>query len=104
MKPLEKLVGVPLSRIPRYVGGYSLGQVHYRDDDGVHQVTKLHPTLLVYLAEMKHSPATPKTEKEVRWMKQLYDLDLVYLVRGNEYWITRRSKEAQYDLFPFEIG
>ena len=104
MKPLEKLVGVPLSCVPRYVGGYFLGQVHYRDDNGVHQVTQIHPVVLAYLAGMKDGPASPKTEKEMRWVKKLYDLNLVYLVRGNEYWITRKGKEAQYDLFPFEIG
>lgn len=100
--PLEKLVEVPLERIPRYVGGYIIGKIHYRDDDGVQHTEQLHPVLLVYLAELKDHQKWPTSEKEKQWLQLLAAMQLVEANAEKGVYLTRRAKHAKYDLFPYD--
>lgn len=100
--PLEKLVEVPLEQIPRYVGGYVLGKVHYHDDDGVQRTEQLHPAFLVYLSELGKSPRWPTSEKEKHWLQVLAAMQLVGADAEKGVYLTHRAKHAKYDLFPYD--
>lgn len=102
MPRLEKLIEVPLSNIPRYVGGYIVGKVHYLDDDGVQHTEQLHPTFLVYLSELEKSPKWPASKKEIDWLRLLAAMQLVEIDAEKGASLTHLAKHAKYDLFPYD--